>query len=57
MRCSKHKTYKAKRRPSSKCDDCWRIWLSNNPDPTIAYKNRIWNLQWEKCSLWRTNIT
>lgn len=30
MKCPKHKTYKAKRRPTSNCLYCWHEWLDKN---------------------------
>jgi len=29
--CSRHPEYKAQRRPQVACEECWRVYLSNNP--------------------------
>ena len=27
-RCDKHKKYQAKKKPTSTCEKCWRIWIT-----------------------------
>lgn len=27
LRCTRHPRYEAKRKPTSTCDVCWRVWL------------------------------
>lgn len=30
-RCSKHKRYQAKRKPTGNCEACWRYYVAANP--------------------------
>jgi hypothetical protein len=29
--CKKHRTYKAIRKPTSGCEECWRFYIKNHP--------------------------
>jgi len=41
MECAQHPRYEARRRPSSDCKACHRIWKTSQYNPEAAFKKAI----------------
>lgn len=43
--CSKHKSYKAMRKPRANCLQCWTMWLKEHPEETVKSKELLFVLK------------